>query len=176
MDGETTALLEEALMKALEYEGRVKGVYQSALEEARDPIGRQVSEVLAKEEQGHIDYLERKLEELRKSGEITSGGLETVLPSRSTIESGVKSLKRKLESGDRLETEADLLRKALAVEEETSSFYKKMAEELPREGRDFFVPFQTIEEGHVAIVQAELDAVTNMGFWFDYREFDLEAG
>jgi hypothetical protein len=33
-----------------------------------------------------------------------------------------------------------------------------------------------IEDGHVAIVQAELDSVTQMGFWFDYREFDLEAG
>ena len=51
-----------------------------------------------------------------------------------------------------------------------------MVNELPREGRDFFSPFLTIEDGHVAIVQAELDSVTNSGFWFDYQEFDLEAG
>ena len=32
-----------------------------------------------------------------------------------------------------------------------------------------------IEEGHVAIVQAELDSLQGMGFWFDMQEFNLEG-
>jgi hypothetical protein len=31
-----------------------------------------------------------------------------------------------------------------------------------------------IEEGHVAIVQADIDAVSGIGFWFDVKEFDLD--
>lgn len=172
----TAGLIEEAIRKALEYEARVRDVYASALEKARDPVGRKVFDVLAEEEQGHIDYLQHKLERLRETGEIIPGELETKLPTKSAIEAGVKSLERKLAPESVLETEAELLRKALAVEEETSAFYKRMVDELPAEGRDFFTPFMAIEEGHVAIVQAELDSVTQSGFWFDYREFDLEAG
>ncbi len=32
-----------------------------------------------------------------------------------------------------------------------------------------------IEDGHLAIVQAQLDSVQGMGFWFDIAEFRLEA-
>ncbi len=72
--------------------------------------------------------------------------------------------------------ELALLKKALAVEGETSAFYTRMVERLPAEGRDLFRRFLDIEEGHGAIVQAQIDAVTGLGFWFDIREFDLERG
>ena len=175
MDSETARTIEEAINKALEYERRVRDVYKEAVAQAEDEVGRKVFEVLANEEQGHVDYLEHKLRQLSQSGDLTPGGLETSIPTKEAIEAGIAKLKKTLEPGDR-STEEALLRQALALEEETSAFYKKMVDELPKEGRDFFFPFLTIEEGHVAIVQAELDAVTNMGFWFDYREFDLEAG
>ena len=171
---ETAKLIEEAMLKALEYEARVREVYEKAVGDASAPVRKHVFEVLAEEEQGHIDYLEHKLKELRETGTATPGEITTALPTRAAIEAGVKTLEGHLE-GDGA-TEEALLRKALVVEEETSAFYKKMVDELPKPGRDFFFPFMTIEEGHVAIVQAELDSVTNMGFWFDYREFDLESG
>jgi rubrerythrin len=171
---ETLRSIEQAIVKALEYERRVREVYRQAVADARDPVGKKVFGVLADEEQGHIDYLEHKLERLRAAGEIVPGGIATALPTRQAIEAGVATLERRLAGAD-FEPEAALLRRALVVEEETSAFYKRMVDELPREGRDFFFPFMTIEEGHVAIVQAELDAVTQMGFWFDYQEFDLET-
>lgn len=170
------AAIEAAIGKALEFEARVKEVYASAVEQAHDPIGRRVFEVLADEEQGHIDYLEHRLGVLRETGKVLSGDLETALPSKVAIEAGVRKLEGHLATTKALESEAELLRKALRVEEETSAFYARMVKELPAEGRAFFAPFVTIEEGHVAIVQAELDAVTGLGFWFDYREFDLETG
>jgi hypothetical protein len=34
--------------------------------------------------------------------------------------------------------------------------------------------FLEIEDGHLAIVQAQLDSVQGMGFWFDIAEFRLE--
>jgi len=38
-----------------------------------------------------------------------------------------------------------------------------------------FSKFLEIEDGHLAIVQAQLDSVQGMGFWFDIAEFRLEA-
>jgi hypothetical protein len=45
---------------------------------------------------------------------------------------------------------------------------------LPPEGQELFRRFVEIEEGHVAIVQAEMDLVSGTGFWFDTAEFSLE--
>jgi hypothetical protein len=39
-----------------------------------------------------------------------------------------------------------------------------------------FQRFPEIEDGHNAIVQAELDSVQGLGYWFDVEEFKLEAG
>jgi rubrerythrin len=70
-------------------------------------------------------------------------------------------------------TELKMLGKALEAERKTSSFYRKMAAELPAEGQKLFQRFVEIEEGHVAIVQAEMDAVTGNGAWFDVLEIKL---
>lgn len=173
---ETAKLIEEAIVKALEYENKVRDVYVEACGQSQDPVGRKVFGVLAEEEQGHVDYLEAKLEALRADGKVTPGGLDTALPTKKAIEAGVEQLRSKLApTGDR-STEEALLRKALVLEEETSDFYFSMVKQLPQEGVDFFNPFLAIEQGHVTIVQAELDSVTGMGFWFDYQEFDLEVG
>jgi rubrerythrin len=73
-------------------------------------------------------------------------------------------------------TEVEHLKRALAAEKETSAFYRKMVAEMPEERRQLFARFLEIEEGHVAIVEAELDAVSGFGFWFGMKEFDLEKG
>jgi rubrerythrin len=166
--------IEEALRTSLEYEAKVKALYDDAVRKSDDPVAKKVFGVLAKEEQWHLDYLHERLEELRSTGKVSAGGLPTVIPSRHSIREGIETLKKKVEVRDRPRgRELDLFRAALAVEVETSGFYKRMVEELGPEGKEFFSRFVEIEEGHLAIVQAEIDAATGMGYWFDVREFDL---
>ena len=74
------------------------------------------------------------------------------------------------------EEELNLLRRALAVEMESCEFYQKLVREMPPAERALFERFVEIEEGHRAIVQAEIDAISGNGFWFDIPEFRLEAG
>ncbi len=166
--------IEEAIQAAIEYETSVRDVYGSALDEAKDPVGRRVFKVLADEEQGHLNYLEHKLDELKKTGTVTPETLETCIPSPEAIRRGVGQLEERISDEDH-GREIEMLKKARDVEEKTSNFYRKMVAELPDEGRRFFKRFVEIEEGHLAIVQAELDYVSGSGHWFDYREFDLEA-
>ncbi len=166
--------IEEALRTSLEYEAKVKALYDDAVRKATDPMAKKVFGVLSKEEQWHLDYLHERLDELRSTGKISTGGLQTVIPSKQSIREGIEALKEKVEVGDRpAGGELELFRAALAVENETSSFYKRMVSELGPEGKEFFARFVEIEEGHLAIVQAEIDAATGMGYWFDVREFDL---
>jgi hypothetical protein len=50
-----------------------------------------------------------------------------------------------------------------------------MVDELEGDGQRMFAHFVEIEKGHLDIVQAEIDAVTGIGYWYDFREFNLEA-
>ena len=49
-----------------------------------------------------------------------------------------------------------------------------MVAELPNEGQRMFARFLEIEENHIAAVQFELDYLTKSGYWFDFKEFDME--
>lgn len=69
-----------------------------------------------------------------------------------------------------------MLAKALRVEKETSDFYARMAAQLPGAGREMFARFLEIENSHIDAVQFELDYISGTGFWFDFKEFDMEDG
>jgi len=165
--------IEEAIQTALEYENNVRDVYSSAVENAKDPIGKKIFKVLADEEQGHIEYLNFKLDELKRTGKVTPETLETCIPSETAIRKGVSQLETQMAEEDK-GREIEMLKKALAVEQETSGFYKKMVAELSADGQVLFRRFVEIEEGHVAIVRAELDYLTGSGHWFDFREISME--
>jgi rubrerythrin len=167
--------IDEAIKTALQYEGRVCAVYHDAMERSQDPIGRKIFKTLNEEENGHVRYLLEKLEEWKKAGKVNSTKLSTAMPTAKKAKAAAKNLQGKVAS-PLPETELALLRRALEIEVETSEFYQKMVRELPAEETALFERFVEIEEGHKAIVQAEIDHVTGLGFWFDIAEFRLEAG
>lgn len=171
--------LEKAIKTAIEFEGRVREVYKEAERQASDPVGKHVLKALANEEQDHLDYLKSRLEEWKSTGKITPKKLSSVVPPREIIQGEVNKLKEKTtihDSEKHHSSELRMLRNALEVETETSEFYKRMVKELPEEGQQLFSRFVEIEEGHKAIVQAEIDYISGPGYWFDFREFDLAGG
>jgi rubrerythrin len=171
-----TIRLDEAIKTAIEFEKKVLKVYQDAEQHAVDPVGRKVFSQLAKEEAGHVAYLESRLTEWQKSGHVALVELRTVLPDKERIIEGRKRLAKPMRGKPVAPTEVEHLKRALAAEKETSAFYRQMVSELAEERRQLFARFLEIEEGHVAIVEAELDAVSGFGFWFGMKEFDLEKG
>ena len=72
--------LEEAIKTAIGYEEKVRDVYHSAMSAATNDVGKRVFKMLAKEEQGHVEYLHDKLKEWQESGTVTSGACQTVSP------------------------------------------------------------------------------------------------
>ena len=164
--------LEEAIKTAIDYETRVRDAYLDNVDNINDETGQRVFKTLGNEEQGHIDYLELRLSEWRKSGEVSLAKLETVVPAKEKIDAGVRKLKNTLQERD-YGTEREMLTKALKMEQETSSFYAKMVMEMGESGT-LFARFLEIEEGHQAIGQAELDYLNKTGTFFDFQEFNLE--
>ncbi len=162
----------EAIQTAIEYETRVRELYVEAFQETLDPVGKRVFKLLADEENKHVSYLNHQLSVWQKKGELDFETLETDLPAREEIQKEVDKLQDKLEQQDHGKAVA-MLEKARQVEIETSNFYRRMVRELPPDGRALFERFLEIEQGHLELVQAELDALSGFGYWFDMREFDV---
>jgi rubrerythrin len=166
--------IEEAIKTAIQYEGRVVQVYEEAARSSHDETGRKIFSALAKEEREHVVYLANRLNEWKATGRVTAASLGTVVPSRQRIEEGVRTLQGRM-AQKAPEAEMRLLKRALDVEVETSAFYLKVVKELPPEGRALFERFVEIEQGHQAIVQAEMNSVAGNGYWFDIPEISMEA-
>jgi rubrerythrin len=165
--------VEQAIKESIELEVRVRRVYEDAVKRAKDEVGKRVFRVLADEEKHHVEFLEQQLGEWKKSGRVSPEALRTSVPSKEKIRKAISGLETGMAREDR-GIEMEMFRKALAVETQTSAFYRRMVEELPGEARPLFARFLEIEEGHLAIVQAEIDSMNGSGFWFDLQEFSLE--
>lgn len=163
--------IEKAVKTAIDYEVKVRDAYYNAAERSKDETGRKIFRVLGDEEQGHVDYLNSKLNEWQKTGKASPEKLETIVPSLKTIQEGVRKLDHHLSKPDS-GTEKELLSKALQLETETSNFYQKMVDEMGPEG-GLFKRFLEIEKGHQAIVQAELDYHQQTGYLFDFQDFGM---
>ena len=169
--------IEDAIKTALDFENKVHALYEKAAHDAQDATAKKVFTVLAQEEQGHVAYLESRLAEWQKDGHLSPEKVRTVLPSAERVKFAVARLHKQMgkPTGSH-DAELASLQLALQAEDQTSAFYLKMVRELPAQGQELFARFLAIEEGHAAVVQAQIDNVTQMGFWFDMKEFDLENG
>lgn len=166
--------IEQAIKSGLEYEMQVRKVYSEAAKKFSDPVARKIFTVLAEEEDRHVAYLESRLEEWQRRGMVTAEKLETAIPSKAAIESSVRRLKRRMAQQD-YTAELEMLKKALHLEVEATRFFTRMVAELNADEGRLFSRFVEIEQGHEAIVQAEIDALTGLGYWFDFQEFRLEG-
>jgi rubrerythrin len=167
--------LDDAIKVALEYEAGVHQVYLDAMNKTDDEKARSIFAVLCKEEAEHLTYLEERLSEWKAAGKIQVKALGTMIPGREVISKGLEDLGKTMKpKPTKLIPELELLKKALEAEIKTSNFYKEMVRTLDGDGQELFKRFVEIEEGHEAIVQAQINAVGNWGFWFDTPEFRLE--
>jgi rubrerythrin len=167
--------LQDAIGIAIDFEKKVRDHYLRGAKDIPDPQGRKVFATLGREEQGHVDYLEHCLAQWKKTGKVPDVPLRSILPKGSKwIEGERKKIggKGKREAS---KTELDALKVALQHEKDADDFYHRLVGQLGPEDQKLFAKFLEIEDGHLAIVQAQLDSVQGMGFWFDVAEFRLEA-
>jgi rubrerythrin len=168
--------LEDALTTAIAHETEVQHHYARGAGEILDAKGKHVFATLAKEELGHLAYLESRLDEWHRTGRVSAPQLATVVPSQGWIAAARARAAEAPEPTIAVKGEMELLKVALDLEHRTSAFYRRLVETLAVGERELFARFLEIEEGHLAVVQAEIDALAGHGSWFDVMEFRLEAG
>ena len=167
--------LKEALSGAIEYEHKIRDYYADCAKKITDAKGQRVFAILAREEQNHVEYLENRLAEWQADGSIHVAELPTLLPPYTWVMEEAKKLTHRVNGAQAVaQVEIDYLKEALALERKTSAFYAELVAKLEPKHRDLFERFLEIENGHLAIVQAEIDALAGHGHWFDFMEFSLE--
>jgi len=168
--------LTEAIAMALDFERKVRDHYHRYGKTIVDPVGRNVFAALANEEQGHVHYLEHCLSEWKRTGKVPAVSMKSVLPKGVRwIEAARKNFSGRAESRIATAGEIDALKIALQFEKDADSFYRRLVRELPADQQELFAKFLSIEDGHLELVQAQLDSVLGTGFWFDVMEFRLET-
>ena len=166
--------VEEALISALNYEHKVRDHYRAASTRTDDAKGREIFSILADEEQGHVDYLNARLEVWRREGILNSVVIKSVIPTRDWLARGKGKL-HKVSLQRSYDNEIGMLKDALKLERGVSEHYRALVGALKGEAQQMFRSFLEIEDAHTAIVQSEIDQLEKNAFWFDFSEFDLEA-
>ena len=165
--------IEEAIKTAIDYETRIRDIYRDAADRVSDPAGKKFFKMMGDDEQHHVEYLMDRLKLWERTGKLYAEKLKTTIPSIKVIQRETAKIKAHMSKED-LSSEKVILSRALKAEVETSKFYKKMVKELSDQEKKMFARFLEIEENHIAAVQAELDYITKTGYWFDFKEFDME--
>jgi rubrerythrin len=166
--------LGEAIKTAIALEDKIVNVYSKYADKFSSPVAAKIFKLLGEEEEGHTAYLKAKLEQWQNSGKITVDDLESIVPNKEVIKANIKKHKAVAKQAN-IDDEIEVFKKALDMEMEASAFYRDLVEKLSPEDRVLFNRFVEIEEGHEAIVKAEIDNARGLGFWFDFQEFDLES-
>jgi rubrerythrin len=165
--------IEEAIKTALEYETKIRDIYKEAADKVSDPAGQRILTMLRDDEETHIAYLKDCLELWEKTGRLSVKKLKTIIPPVDVIQKETEKvathMPQQIKTGEK-----EILSRALKAEIETSNFYQQMVDEMSDEGQQMFARFLEIEESHIAAVQFELDYVLKSGYWFDFKEFDME--
>ena len=159
---------------ALRYEEKIRDLYSNAAQIVDDERGKTIFRALAADEQGHIDFLQYSLDRLRESKTIDIKLLSTSIPDMKSVQKNLDHITTRIPErmlGD-IKT---VLRSALAMEKETSAYYRQSAARTEGAIREILEKFLQIEIRHEDVVQTELDHALHNGLWFDFMEVDLET-
>ena len=168
-----TKQLEKMITSAIDMESQIYGVYADAVNACEDDAGKRILIMLRDDEHYHMTFLKELLDDLRKTGRMNVAALKTTIPTAGQIADQVEGYKKTMAVEDHGMIQ-QLLSKALKFERQTSDYYRKLVGETDGEVRRLFQQFLDIEDAHVEAVQYELDYVIKTGYWFEFKEFDME--
>ncbi|NOY53001.1 MAG: ferritin family protein [Deltaproteobacteria bacterium] len=155
------------IQRAIQTERDGNLYYMRAAEATKDSKAEAMFNQLARDELYHINVLE----------DFYSDLLQNVPGER--VEGFPIFEDRKKELGGAMPefgNDYEVLQKALSDEIEARDYYRKKAGQFEEiKAKDLFLDLAEMEEGHVRLLQAEIDFLEKTGFYFDHMEFDVEG-
>lgn len=163
----------QIIKTAMKMEAEGEEYYKAAAEKTKDLKGKAFFLVLAKDEKEHkklfSDIYLSLNEEKKWMPPKTPLTKRRVSPSSIFDKKEVGGMK-----GDPDDINALLV--AIEKEKKTIDFYRNAMDEIEDEdAKRLLLELIDIEEGHLNILNGELNALTDSGYWFDFPEFTVEG-
>ena len=165
--------LKKALEYAVEVEKEGMRAYMDFALRSTSIDGKNMFVWLAREEYSHMRLFESMLQAATAGTAVTSSDIPpaTVLQFMPRL----KKMER-ADGGSADAHDTDALRAALRMERETRDYYRQQAQLADDpEVSKVFNALAEVEQGHFDLIQAQLDYVTQTGFWFGEMEFNVEG-
>lgn len=161
-----------ALDLALEAEKQSLARYLEMAGKTSDRGGKDMLIRLATDEYQHMRLLERLRSGLCERGQcptldVPLSPLERLVPRLGDADRRIRG-----ESG---QSDLAALELALDAERNARDYYRKQAAEVSGPLAAAFERLTAMEQAHADLLQAEIDNITQTGFWFGMREFTLES-
>ena len=162
----------EAMKLAMETEKRGLENYLNFALKTKDETGKNMFVLLARDELDHFEILERAFSKLEIAGNWEEIKIRQSLVERVVPKLRERDVKVKGESGI---DQVDAIRAAMEQERRSAELYREQyAKATDPNARKIFQTLMDMEEAHYDILQAELDNISETGFWFKIPEFNLE--
>lgn len=166
----------QAIETAIQIEKDGLEFYTAAARQTADPSGKKMFQSLARDEAAHLKLFEAVHESLRKDGNWLSPKQVAAIGPKRPARPPIFPTGNEIKGMQVPERELAALQRGIQAEEDSISFYSEARDKTDDpDGKALYSYLIEQEEGHRAILQGEYDYLTNTGFWFDIREFDLEA-
>lgn len=163
-----------ALSKAVASEKFGIESYLKFARQTSNPSGKDMFIRLAQDEFEHMNALEKELDRVQEGKAcvritIKPSDIEEIVPQLTDPEAKVKA-------GQGTADDLSALNVALDLEKRAIAFYKK-ERDLSADAavKKLYARLAEMEEAHYGLVQAELDHIKDIGFWFGVQEFSLEG-
>jgi rubrerythrin len=163
-----------ALSKAIASEKTGIESYLKFARQTANVSGKDMFLRLAQDEFDHMNALEKELDRVQegKAGiriKIKSSDIEEIVPQLSAPEA-------KIQAGQGTADDLSALNIALDLERRAIAFYKRERDlSTDNAVKTLYARLAAMEEAHYSLIQAELDHIKDIGFWFGVQEFSLEA-
>lgn len=164
----------DALQKAIQSEKSALETYLKFARQTKNVSGKDMFVRLCQDELGHLNILEKELDNLMTGqkwvkAKFQPSDIEEILPH-------LASPKDLVQAGQGSPDDLSALNLALDMERKAVNFYKKEGQKAEdSNARAMYARLAEMEEAHYNLIQAELDHINDLGFWFGIREFSLEA-
>jgi rubrerythrin len=163
----------EALQISMDTEKKGYRFYRIAAESSKDPKGQKVFEQLARDEIEHMSVFAALYESLTNNEPWMT--YEEALARHGQIDPDKLIFPDGHVKAEEDFDDLNALKEALGFEKKAVEFYQDQVEKAEDDvARAFYGELVVIEEGHVKIIQAEIDSLSGTGFWLDYQEISLE--
>jgi rubrerythrin len=164
--------LREFIEEALKLEVNGQAFFNHAAELTHNELGKKMFLRLAKEETKHLEDFSRLFSSVLRSDEWKKlVGKERIKGAAPVIEELTARMKRAEDKSD-----IEALRLGLELELKAIDFFKSCASKTgDPEVKKIFLKISEEERFHYDLLQAQVDSLTNTGFWLDSSEFHMDG-